>query len=246
MTETGPQYDDIGRFYEEYAENAALKRAEAYTVYKSLGEIKGKTILDVACGFGFYTRKLREFGARKAVGVDVSREMIQIAQSREKAEPVGAEYLVCDCAALPVLDEFELISAVYLFNYATSKSVMKEMFVGMKKNLKSGGRLVAYTVNPAFDMHKANFTKYGITVFSETEIDGGFLANGEFVTDPPTPIQAYRWRANVYEWAAAEAGFVDFKWHPLEIADGDLAERGPEFWQEFRSNCIAVGFSCVG
>ena len=245
MTERNAQYDDIGLFYEEYARKAALKRAEAYTLFKNLGDIEGKQILDVACGFGLYTRALLERGAAKVIGVDVSKEMIQLAESRERANPVGATYLVCDCAALPALGAFDLISAVYLFNYATSKAHMRDMFVGMQQNMKLGGRLVAYTVNPDFDMNKSSFTKYGITVFSEARIEGGFLAKGVFVTEPPTPIEAYRWDSDVYEWAAREAGLKNFKWHALEVPVGDFAERGPDFWRDFQDNCIAVGFSCA-
>ena len=108
MSDSQSQYDAIGRFYEAYAEKSALKRAEAHTVFGHLGDIKGKAILDVACGFGFYTRTMMSRGASRALGVDVSSEMIEIARHRERADPIGTEYLVCDCAHLPTLGSLTL------------------------------------------------------------------------------------------------------------------------------------------
>ena len=121
---------------------------------------------------------------------------------------------------------------------------MKDMFLGMRKNLKPDCPLIAYTVNPDFDLHRNSFTKYGITVFSEERIDGGYKAKGEFVTDPPTPIEAFRWDAGVYEWAAAQAGLKQFKWHPIEVPEVEVDRHAEDFWRDFRSNCIAIGFSC--
>jgi hypothetical protein len=58
MSEHGAAYDDIGSKYDEYADTATLKRAECYTFFRMVGALQGKRILDLACGFGFYTRLL--------------------------------------------------------------------------------------------------------------------------------------------------------------------------------------------
>ena len=60
MTEDGAQYDHIGSKYDEYAQTATMKRAESYTVLRMVGPLAGKRVLDLACGFGFYTRLLKD------------------------------------------------------------------------------------------------------------------------------------------------------------------------------------------
>jgi hypothetical protein len=55
MTEQGAQYDHIGSKYDEYTRTATLKQAESYTFFRMVGALDGKRVLDLACGFGFYT-----------------------------------------------------------------------------------------------------------------------------------------------------------------------------------------------
>lgn len=54
-------------------------------------EIKGKSILDIGCGTGVLTFPLKEIGANKIVGIDVSKKMIDIAKNKFKTEE-----FVCD------------------------------------------------------------------------------------------------------------------------------------------------------
>jgi len=89
MTEQGAQYDHIGSKYDEYAHTATLKWAECYTFFRMVGALEGKRVLDVACGFGFYTRLLKQRGAAQVTGIDISPEMIRLAHEQEQAEPLG-------------------------------------------------------------------------------------------------------------------------------------------------------------
>ena len=63
MTEQGAQYDHIGSKYDAYARTATLKRAERYTFFRMVGALHGQRVLDLACGFGFYTPLLKQEGA---------------------------------------------------------------------------------------------------------------------------------------------------------------------------------------
>ena len=77
MTERGPQYDHIGSKYDEYSHTATLRRAEIYTVLRMTGPLRDKRVLDMACGFGFFTRLLKQQGAAQVLGIDISPEMVQ-------------------------------------------------------------------------------------------------------------------------------------------------------------------------
>ena len=75
------------------------------------------------------------------------------------------------------------------------------MFQKVYDNLGTDGRFVAYTTNPAFNLSHSNFTKYGFTIKNEILQEDRYEFHAEFVTDPPTPVTAYRWNQPTYEWA---------------------------------------------
>jgi ubiquinone/menaquinone biosynthesis C-methylase UbiE len=56
MAEPGAPYDHIGSQYDEYARTAALKRVESHTFFRMVGAPGGRHVIDMACGFGSYSR----------------------------------------------------------------------------------------------------------------------------------------------------------------------------------------------
>jgi 2-polyprenyl-3-methyl-5-hydroxy-6-metoxy-1,4-benzoquinol methylase len=90
------QYEHIGSQYDAYAHTATGKRAECYTFFRMVGALAGQRVMDVACGFGFYTRLLKQRGAAQVLGVDISPERIRLAHQQEQAEPLGVTYQVAD------------------------------------------------------------------------------------------------------------------------------------------------------
>jgi toxoflavin synthase len=178
---------------------------------------------DVACGFSFYTRLLKQRGAAQVIGVDISLEMIRLAHQQEQAEPLGITYQVGDAVTLPPLGSFDLVTAVHLLTYATSKDQLLGMFRSVYDNLVAGGRFIAYTNNPAFTLSKPHCTKCGVTVLRLEPEEDWYACEAEFVTDPPFRVRWYQWRQAPYEWALQEAGFQDFAWYPSEVAPEDIA-----------------------
>lgn len=49
--------------------------------YFGQGRVDGKAVLDFACGNGHYAARFRRYGACRVVGIDTSRELIEIAKS---------------------------------------------------------------------------------------------------------------------------------------------------------------------
>ena len=244
MTEQGAQYDHIGSKYDEYARTATLKQAERYTFFRMVGALDGQHAMDLACGFGFYTRLLKQHGAAQVIGVDISPEMIRLAQQQEQAEPLGITYQVGDAVTLPQLGPFDLITAFHLLHYATSKDQLRGMCRSAYDNLVAGGRFIAYTINPAFTLSKPNSTKYGFTVLRQVPEEDRYVCDAEFMTEPPTPLRYFQWSQATYEWALTEAGFRDFAWYPSEVAPEDVARYGEAYWHDFHDNCPVIGLVC--
>jgi toxoflavin synthase len=244
MTEQGAQYDHIGSKYDEYARTATLKRAECYTFFHMVGPLAGKRVLDLACGFGFYTRLLKQHSAAEVTGVDISPEMIRLARVNEQVAPLGITYHVGDAVILPPLGPFDLITAVYLLNYATSQDQLLGMCRSAYDNLVAGGRFVAYTVNPAYTLSKPNGAQYGCYFLRQTPEADRYVCDAEFVTDPLTPFRNYQWSQEAHERAITEAGFRTFAWHPSAVSLDDVAHYGEAYWQDFYNNCLVIGLIC--
>lgn len=237
-------YDSIGSTYEQFKTKATLPIAENFTLFKTLGNFQGKIILDLACGTGFYSRLLRKKGATKVIGVDISQEMVEVARQQEQENPLGNEYQVFDIVKLPKLGKFDLITAIYLLNYAENKEDLLKMFQNIRNNLVENGRLVALTANPDFSVNKSNPTKYGVTVFKQEALSEGYYAEAECHTEPSFVIKYFGWNQLIYEWAAREAGFQKLTWHSIEIPPKAIEQYTEDYWQDFLENPMIIGFSC--
>jgi ubiquinone/menaquinone biosynthesis C-methylase UbiE len=65
-------------------------------VFSMVGDVAGKSILDLACGTGLYLKAFSEAGAKESVGVDISDGMIEAARRRVGSK---ATLLVSDMAS---------------------------------------------------------------------------------------------------------------------------------------------------
>jgi len=83
--------------YDAYAN--PLVTAEEPVVHDALGDVRGKRVLDVACGTGRHTRWLAEAGAR-VTAVDRSAPMLAVA--RKKCQGLDVDFREGDVSELPV------------------------------------------------------------------------------------------------------------------------------------------------
>ncbi|KAF2160907.1 hypothetical protein M409DRAFT_59687 [Zasmidium cellare ATCC 36951] len=113
--------------------------------------IQDATVLDLACGTGFYSRHFVKWGPCKVVGVDISSAMIEQARAMNASD--DAEFIEANCDTPTIFPggPFDVIFGAWYLNYAATGSAMLEMFRNVLLNLKPGGRLVADTQPPAND-----------------------------------------------------------------------------------------------
>ncbi len=118
------QYDDFAEKYQRIKTSPILMRGTRildYTFMCLVGDISGKSVLDLACGAGVYTRKLKQAGASHTVGVDISEEMIKLARKQEAQAPLGIEYILSDAQELGKIGDFDLVNAAHYLHYAPTK-----------------------------------------------------------------------------------------------------------------------------
>src|SRR5437868_5425999 len=104
-------YDLIAGQYKKAKRQSWRMYVEHFTLFELLGDLRGKAVLDLACGEGFFTRYLRQAGARRVVGVDLSQRMIDLAREEEARCSLGLEYKVGDVKTLRLGERFDVVSA---------------------------------------------------------------------------------------------------------------------------------------
>ncbi len=115
------QYNKIAKKYEKtFSQMALRKECYGYSFLKNVKNVRGKKILDVGCGTGYYSKIFRRRGAR-VLGIDISKEMIRLAKNQEKKEKLGIDYIKKDARKLEKLGNFDLVTATLLLHYAKTK-----------------------------------------------------------------------------------------------------------------------------
>lgn len=244
------QYDGIADGYQQTKLSPLRRYVEAYSFLHLLGDVNDLSVLDLACGEGFYTRRIREMGARRIKGVDISADMIELARRQESERPQGIEYLVADVADLPPevkQEKFDLVSAAYLLHYATDKQQLCAMCNNIAASLKPGGRLVALNENPEQPQTDyAAFAQYGFNKeYAEPGVDGSKISYSMVAGRELIRFDAYFYRRETYEQVLRDAGFSSVLWHPLQLTPQGNAELGEEYWRAYMSNPPVVGLEAV-
>ncbi len=117
--------------------------------FKLIGNVKGKQVLDLACGEGYNTRILAGKGAR-VVGVDFSKKLIESARQMEKEKRFGIDYYVSNAADLRELsnDCFDVVTcSMALMDIEGYEDAIRQVARVMKK----GGRFVFSITHPCFE-----------------------------------------------------------------------------------------------
>ncbi|MFC5721644.1 class I SAM-dependent methyltransferase [Streptomyces gamaensis] len=231
------QYDEIGESYEGFKTLPLARYPECGSFLAMLGDLSGKSVLDLACGTGFYTRQARRLGARDVLGVDVSGEMVAAARAIEERGPLGVRYEVADAAEPAVFGgPFDVATAVYLLNYADDAAAMERMCRGVHANLRPGGEFFVLTQAPDFRFDGPSTAKYGFRYEPEGTGEVGPRVRITALLDPPIDFVTNYPRREVYEGALKAAGFTDLTWVPLTVPQEGLAAFGAEFWEDFLAN----------
>lgn len=238
---TPQQYDEIGEFYEGFKALPLARFAEQDSFLRLVGNVDGLSVLDLACGTGFYTRSIKRRGAADTHGIDISAEMVAVAQVFEQRDPLGIRYEVCDVAELSCREQpFDVATAVYLLNYAENEGTMRRMCRGVRRNLVPGAWFYVLTQEPDYRFDGPPTDKYG---FRYERLGDGEIGPEVLITallDPPVEfVTRYPHRA-VYEKSLREEGFVDITWVPLGVSAEGMrwarAQGAPDFWNDFLAN----------
>ncbi|MEU4064770.1 class I SAM-dependent methyltransferase [Streptomyces wedmorensis] len=232
------QYDEIGEAFEGFKALPAVRYGEVPSFLGMVGDVRGKAVLDLASGTGFYSREFKRRGAAEVFGYDISGEMVAVAEALEKRDPLGVGYAVADAAEPSSLGRsFDVAVAVQLLNYAEDVAAMERMCRNAHGNLRPGGELFLFNQSPDYDFAGPSLAKYGfVTELTGEEVEAGPRVRTTALLEPPVTIVSTFPRREVYEKCLRAAGFSELTWVPLEVSAEGVAEFGEDFWADFRAN----------
>lgn len=145
---------------EEFGEQGDFARQQLLNpaLFRTLGDVAGKQILDAGCGQGYLCRLLARRGAR-VTGVEPTEPMIGYAAERERAEQLGIEYIQADLSSWSAGDE--------RFDFAIANMVLMDIpdyeraILNCVRALKDGGSLIISIVHPCFEATDAEYIEQG-------------------------------------------------------------------------------------
>lgn len=121
-----------------------------YNVNRLMPDVKGKTVLDLPCGIGYYVRELFRLGAAKVIASDIVSRQLDLSKEKDRTAglPDGfVEYHQHD-AKIPKQIGGELADvclALHLFCFAESEGDLRGMAQTVHANLKPGGSCLIVT-----------------------------------------------------------------------------------------------------
>jgi SAM-dependent methyltransferase len=238
------EYDRLGAKYQESKRMPWRRFVEEHTMFDLLPDLAGRSVVDLACGEGVYSRKLVQAGAARVVGVDISPEMVALAQRAEAAETLGVHYVVADVATVELEERFDIALCSYLFNYARSRAQLRALAESVHRLLRPGGLVVGcndYPDNQPTGLDQ--YRRYGFAKARAAEPHEGDVIKYRFFNSDDTEFELdnYFLSTDTYREEFARAGFASFDWVMPEVSPEGREAFPAGFWDAFLDSPPIVG-----
>lgn len=216
---------------------------ESQLIKMALGDASGLIALDLGGGAGLHAREAIELGASRVDIVDLSSEMLKVAQDVE--ESIGRKDRIRCYEAnvakpmnhLPLDKEYDIVMANWIFDHASEIEILEGMWQNISKYLKPGGIFVGVRVA---DLHgpAASDEKYGVSMRNPKPVPGGFTYTTIVHADDPWDFQGTSLdisRSGSFE-LHEKYGLKDIQIMPHEKAEA--MQNDPSFWELWRQRPV--------
>ncbi len=151
MANKQTSWGNVAEWYGELVEKEGTYQKEVVlpNLMRVVAPKHGDTILDLACGSGFFSRAFAEAGAH-VIGVDVAKNLIAIAQ---KGKPANIDYHVSPATELGFIKDASIDKVVIVLaiqNIENAQNVFQEV----ARVLKPKGSVHIVMNHPAFRVPK--------------------------------------------------------------------------------------------
>ena len=134
-------YSVLSKFYDTVILDSEYERWTDYVISVVKNNVKGVTGLDVGCGSGIVTLKLKKAGF-KVTGVDISEEMLLKAGQRAINQNLNVDFIRQDMKSLKFFEKVSFITVINDgLNYLKQADLVKT-FKSFYKCLSPNGTLI--------------------------------------------------------------------------------------------------------
>src|SRR6202034_72539 len=140
-------YDRMGLSFQQHAADSPYNaHYDRPAVLAALGPVRGRQVLDAACGPGLYLRELLERGA-EVTGFDASPVMVSLARQRMAGRVQVDQAALGEPLPYPD-DTFDLVVCALAIHYASDRTAA---FAEFCRVLRPGCAAVVSTQHPVMD-----------------------------------------------------------------------------------------------
>lgn len=221
-------------------------------VLRMLGDVSGKKVLDMACGQGIFSEKLRDCGAL-VTGVDLGKQLIKIAEENSlSVKQKGTHkvtYHVAQADDMFMLKDASFDSVVCILALQNIENLQKTI-AEASRVLTPGGKLLFVLNHPSFRNPRKTFwafneeddaqyrrvDEYMSESHIKIDMTPGSTSDKKFTVSFHRPLQ-------VYMKALAKSGFAIT--HLEEWISHKESEKGPKQRAENKSRKEIPMFMCI-
>jgi ubiquinone/menaquinone biosynthesis C-methylase UbiE len=193
------QWDKAAKRYTKDQEQSEFVESNKQVVKARFKNLTNQRVLDLGCGYGYYTNYFKSIGA-DVLGVDASSNMIKIARSRYK----DCSFDICDITeVLPFADNsFDLIFCnQVLMDIENIEQALSECY----RILKPNGIFYYSIVHPAFYDSEWIKDKQG---FSYAKLIHAYITPYSFTNEFWGKTEHFHRSLSYYLNVATEQGFI--------------------------------------
>ncbi len=143
---------DFNVVSKKYEKDSLVQKGAAEILFSLLNIGKSESVLDVGCGTGNFTKKIRDITSGRVVGVDASQEMVKSA--KKNYESFNIEFYEKRVEEMDFHNEFDVVFCNSTFQWFTQpEKPLERIYAALKK----GGRVGIQA--PGGDRYCENFLK---------------------------------------------------------------------------------------
>ncbi|SMC66693.1 class I SAM-dependent methyltransferase [Kibdelosporangium aridum] len=232
------QYDKTAEIYDDSLNvltYAAHVEEPTYTAV--IGDVRGLDVLDLGAGTGIWTRRIKQAGANRVVGLEISPPMVDTARAKETDEPLGVTYHVADATkglADDLKGAFDVVTGINVLHYSSTRAELAGMCSTARDALRPGGRFIATCANWDMPDDPEYYVPFGVSCTVPANRQEGTRAEvattmgGQRIT-----LDFFLWRPETYADSLRAAGFREVRWHQWQVSPEGIDKFGAEYWQPF-------------
>lgn len=142
---------DNEQFFQKYSQMLRSQKGlqgagEWSELQKLLPDFRGKTILDLGCGYGWHCKYAADHHASSVLGIDISQKMLQTARAINSAPQINYRCIAMEDLDLPE-NSFDVVLSSLAFHYIRD---FEPLVAKIARWTREGGSFVFSVEHPVF------------------------------------------------------------------------------------------------